>query len=324
MKNRITFYPTPFPDEHILGTLARWHSMLDRRTFLKSIAELTSNAFAINPGCIWRLVYRDLFGIYESQFAAEKFLRHTLWHYYLPFHHEKQDILFVSENVELKKLNPTEQIRIKTARNWRWCHLCAREDMDKYGTTYWHASQQVPSIIHCHKHGGRLIYSCSHCGFNSMDLATLLLPPTENKCPACKAKFDTTEVNNPIVKWMEAITGKLIFSPKANAISEIKKILIEKANLPQSHQRVPSKDSRQMASIQSEFDKFLYGSQIVEHYFQFPSKNLGPRAPYLQVPLMLYSETFFPPLYYLLLMKSLIKDDSELEHILVEKENFYA
>lgn len=324
MKNKISFYPTPFFDEHILGTLARWHAMLSNRSFSKSVAEVTSNTSAINPSSIWRLIYISIFGIYQGQFPVEEFLRHTLWNYYLPFHCGKALSLFDNKNPDTLKLVPAEQIRIKTARNWRWCHHCAQEDIDNVGTTYWHASHQVASMINCQKHGEKLIHACSNCGFNSTDLGMLLFPPADNKCPACKSAFDTSAITDPIVKWIDGLTTKLICAPKGNAVSDIKSALIEHANLPTLHHRVPLKDMRQVAKVQRTFNTFLQSINIMNHYFQFPSKNHGARAPYLQVSAMLYSDTFLPPLYYLMLMKFLIEDDCEIENILLGKEQFYA
>jgi hypothetical protein len=324
MKNRILFYPTPFPEEHILGTLARWHAMLNGRTFLKSVADISSNTAVINPSSIWRLIYRDILRIYQNQFPVEEFLRHTLWHYYLPFHSRDAFSLSDESNSDTLRLLPTEQIRIKTARNWRWCHDCAQEDIAKVGTTYWHTVHQVPSLIHCRKHGKKLIYACSHCGFHSNDFNTLLLPPTDNKCPACKSNFDTSAIKDPIVEWIDGLTSTLICSPKRNAITSMKTVLVEKSKLPYLHDRNPYGDTRQVTRVQRAFNEFLHSINIMDHYFKFPSKNYGPRHPYLQVSLMLYSDTFFPPLYYLLLLKFLIKDDREIEDIIVEREKFHA
>lgn len=324
MKNRISFYPTPFPNEHILGTLARWHATLNRQAFSKSVAEISSNTSAINPSSIWRLVYSDIFRIYEKQFPLEEFLCHTLWYYYLPFHTVDVPSLLGDKNQDTSKLIPVEQIRVKTARNWRWCHHCAQEDIENVGTTYWHASHQAPSMIHCQKHGEKLIHACSKCEFHSTDFKTLLLPPIDNKCPSCKSTFDTSAITDPIVKWIDRLSSILICSPKGSAVNDMKMALIEKANLPSLHDRVPLKDMRQVVKVQRAFNEFLQSINILDHYFQFPAKNYGSRAPYLQVSVMLYSDIFLPPIYYLLLMKFLIEDDCEIENILLGKEKFHA
>lgn len=324
MKNRITFYPTPLPDEHILGTLARWHTMLGAQPFLMSISEITSNTSAINPSSIWRIIYKDLFCIYEKQLTAEEFLRHTLWHYYFPFHNEIVPLLLNNESVGTSKLVPADQIRIKRARNWRWCHVCAHEDIGLYGTTYWHASHQAPSMIHCQKHGNKLIHKCDRCRFTSIDFAKLLLPPAENKCPICKGTFETTPITNPIVRWIDRISTKLIFASKGNAIPDIKIALIEKAELPNLSDRIFGQNARQSNKVQFAFDAFLRRNGIPDIYFQLSLKNNDLRSPHLSVPTVLYSDRFLPPLYYLLLMKFLIEDDSEIEKILLGQEHFYA
>jgi predicted Zn-ribbon and HTH transcriptional regulator len=317
VKNRIAFYPSPLPDEHILGTLARWHEMQIRSTFRKSISEFTSNITGINPSCIWRPVYGDIYRIYEGDFPAENFLNHTLWHYYAPFNHHSYPDVFNNQDL---KVVPMDQIRLKTARNWRWCHQCAREDMEAYGTTYWHLSHQIPSMTYCQKHGEQLIHACNSCGFNSTDLETLHLPPIDDKCPACKTQFHRNQIVNPVMKWLDEISTKLISSTRGKNVSDIKRTLIDKAKLPQPNRRIPSKDLRLVATIQSAFDNFFYGSDIVDHFFKFPKRNLGARYPYLRMSVMLYSETFLPPIYYILLMKFLIQDDCEVEHILLGKD----
>jgi hypothetical protein len=34
----------------------------------------------------------------------------------------------------------------------KWCHLCAKQDIQSYGVTYWHRAHQIPGVIACYKH----------------------------------------------------------------------------------------------------------------------------------------------------------------------------
>lgn len=40
--------------------------------------------------------------------------------------------------------------------SWHSCKRCRQYDLDKYGTTYWHTSHQLPSVFECYKHNGML------------------------------------------------------------------------------------------------------------------------------------------------------------------------
>ncbi|MBR1752184.1 MAG: TniQ family protein [Ruminococcus sp.] len=42
-------------------------------------------------------------------------------------------------------------------RRLRYCPVCAADDREKYGETYWHRVHQIPEISVCAKHRCRLV-----------------------------------------------------------------------------------------------------------------------------------------------------------------------
>jgi hypothetical protein len=45
-------------------------------------------------------------------------------------------------------------------KHLRYCHVCAREDIVKYGEPYWHRLHQLQEMVYCTKHLIRLTNSC--------------------------------------------------------------------------------------------------------------------------------------------------------------------
>ena len=43
--------------------------------------------------------------------------------------------------------------------SWHACQSCIKEDMERYGTSYWHAPHQYPSFFTCYKHSKPLVIS---------------------------------------------------------------------------------------------------------------------------------------------------------------------
>ena len=56
-----------------------------------------------------------------------------------------------------KQLGTTEQLGLASLSNgfphlWRWCECCIDDDINLYGTPYWHRRQQLPGVFVCTKH----------------------------------------------------------------------------------------------------------------------------------------------------------------------------
>lgn len=76
---------------------------------------------------------------------------------------------------------------------WRWCRHCAREDMEKYGITYYRRDHQVVGAYQCVKHGNNLISQCSNCGFSATNLSLQPIPPIDSCCSSCGEEYQAVD-----------------------------------------------------------------------------------------------------------------------------------
>jgi hypothetical protein len=99
-------------------------------------------------------------GITRSSVAAN----HTLYPYwaisYLPsFHAETEHVLNGGHpSAEFDRVGVLKS-RMSWSKHLKLCPLCAAEDAQIYGETYWHRQHQPSEIFYCTKHQIRLVNS---------------------------------------------------------------------------------------------------------------------------------------------------------------------
>lgn len=61
--------------------------------------------------------------------------------------------IFDLDEIDLCKFtHRPERTVLRYDSSWHSCPMCITEDTEKYGTSYWHAPHQCPSIFQCYKH----------------------------------------------------------------------------------------------------------------------------------------------------------------------------
>lgn len=315
MPNKITFFPAPLPDEHIFSTVARWY-VLHKHEALVSLLHLISNKnLTLNPSFAYNTFYKAIFDIFEGNFEPERFVNHTLIPYYRIFTH--LDISKLFNEGSNQQIIPHYQSKILAAKHWRWCCDCALEDIEKHGTTYWHVSHQIPTMIHCNKHSKRLIHGCK-CGLISDSFKTLKLPPIDNNCPYCKNVFEDTAIENQVVVWLDAISCKLKETHSACKISRIKSKLVEKIFLTGLQPKSVAYNTKLWVA-QNAFNQFFISNNIEETFF-IDKPYPHPQSENLKIGRFIHSSEFQLPLFYLLLLKFFVGDDEEIERTLFDEE----
>jgi hypothetical protein len=81
-------------------------------------------------------------------------------------------------------------------RSWHSCPTCRHEDIDSFGTSYWHTQHQIPSMYKCYKHSTML----EKAKYPVVDLKTGVLPHQVKRwCKLIKA--ETPELD----KWQNFV-----------------------------------------------------------------------------------------------------------------------
>ncbi|MDN8558373.1 TnsD family Tn7-like transposition protein [Citrobacter werkmanii] len=143
--------PVALPDESLYSRMVRSLTVtgMERGEFL---ATLTGQARA----CIHPWLTASLIKIAEacgepvqSLFGAQTLL--PLFSFFLPHHRQQiyRDALFsrsACRSCQLMNFREYETLTLK------YCPVCAREDINMYGVTYWHLNHQIPGVEACHLH----------------------------------------------------------------------------------------------------------------------------------------------------------------------------
>jgi hypothetical protein len=137
----------PFPEEHLYSWLVRLYKLsgsADFLSFQKALGFqerfLSSNILFSEASDALALRLRDrnnalfehtsalLWQVSVGSLVGEAFSRLD------SFNHMNEQLLFSFDT------------------SWHSCKRCREEDLEQYGTTYWHVQHQLPSIFECYKH----------------------------------------------------------------------------------------------------------------------------------------------------------------------------
>lgn len=229
MTSTPTYMPHLFPGEHLLGALnrAKYRGAIKDWRQLGAGAALDSST--ITPNYVLRPLYSAVSQQFNSLTTAELMTENTLWPYFRsfmperPLHPPCEDEWITSYNSR-NVLVPNVDIRIKHARQWRWCLHCAQSDRERYGTSYWHVEHQLPGLKHCPEHSDSpLLGSCEECGSQVDTLNPSIRLHRAPQCPQCNERINSAKVlpEHPAIDWIASVSiqlqsGEYMFNwPKA-------------------------------------------------------------------------------------------------------------
>ena len=158
---KLAFFPTPYPDECYYSIFCRYFARSGSLSHQRIIGELFGEkqgltAFVFLPR---RLELVETWIDKESGVTREMLaLQHSSYPYFSVSFTES-----VFENMEkaIQTGKADRKLELQTIRKctrsyWpeylRYCPVCAREDLRKYGETYWHRLPQFPGVEYCPKH----------------------------------------------------------------------------------------------------------------------------------------------------------------------------
>jgi DNA-directed RNA polymerase subunit RPC12/RpoP len=211
--NDIPFLPSLMPDEHIFGGYARlaYLSSVGRRIVCDSETKLTASRLGSAP--IYNKFLVNLLNMYSQQKSTEELLkRHTpLGFYYHSMKYIDRYNILNQNDTKIDLYFPGSQLS-RHSKKWRWCPLCAENDVGNYGTPYWHLSHQLPTTTTCPEHQIHLLYECSKCSFSVPDIKAQAIPPLKG-CPKCSSIFSSAKVSlNEHAQWIQSAGIELLQS----------------------------------------------------------------------------------------------------------------
>lgn len=158
--------PAPYPDETWYSIVARYHrksgnikSIMTRKDLFGESARKAINPLAMD------YTIADYIRLHGPTLgtAEECFSKYTLAPYQMRYYSKerKEEVLerILSENEQEKTSVFTSHMHSRNQTKLRYCPLCLKEDIEKYGESYWHRAHQIWVVDKCFKHGCNLLDS---------------------------------------------------------------------------------------------------------------------------------------------------------------------
>ena len=160
----ISYFPTAYPDELLYSQLARYYNKSGYVAYTYVAEELYVsktvrpdmefvNAFTSDA---LRMIARDMP-------MEDVVLKHTMFPYYgrfMPLERRQRAFqALVSMQGNYHNLLPIPTRKGNSVRCLRYCPLCAEQDRQKYGETFWHRTHQMIGMVVCPVHGCYLMDS---------------------------------------------------------------------------------------------------------------------------------------------------------------------
>lgn len=190
----IPFFPTPYPDELWYGLVTRFHLHSGFEFWSDSLRLLFPNHQHPHVGSLLpnetmrRLVQRLPEGILGLE---ELVLRHSLFSFRLLFLEREKKIKYLQQYLQGEDIQPKLLSLTKKQREHplRYCPICAREDAEGFGETYWHTEHQIWIMPLCPIHGCRLVEASCRTTM-SLSRQLVLIP---DQLPVPDMRADNTE-----------------------------------------------------------------------------------------------------------------------------------
>lgn len=160
----IGFFPELYPDELVYSVLARYYVRTGYGIY-RSVAEelFADKSIFAEIEFIHRLKSEVLDLITKDFSMEELIMSHTMFPYYGRFiPKERRDKAFqalFNMDGNYQQLLPISKNRQGIKRYLRYCPICAKEDREVYGETYWHRIHQMEGVNVCPVHGCQLYES---------------------------------------------------------------------------------------------------------------------------------------------------------------------
>ena len=148
----ITYFPTAYPDELLYSQLARYYVRSGYLAYVYAAEELFTSKI-VRPDMEFVNTYTpDALQLITREISMENVVwKHTMFPYYgrfLPLERRQRAFQsLVSMQGNYHNLLPIPKRKNSSDRCLRYCPICAEQDRQKYGETYWHRTHQMIDIV---------------------------------------------------------------------------------------------------------------------------------------------------------------------------------
>lgn len=160
----IRYFPTAYPDELLYSQLSRYYAKSGYLAYTYAAEDLfQQRTVRPNMEFITALTPDAVEMVTKNTSMEDVIQKHTMFPYYGHFlpreRRQKAFQALVSMQRDYHNLLPLPKRKTDADRYLRYCPLCAEQDRNDYGETYWHRTHQMIGLNVCPTHGCYLIDS---------------------------------------------------------------------------------------------------------------------------------------------------------------------
>lgn len=225
----ISYFPAAYPDELLYSQLARYYAKSGYMAYTYAAEELFMSKI-VRPDMEFVNAFTSdaLRVITKDMTMEDAVLRHTMFPYYgrfLPLERRQRAFqALVSMQGNYHNLLPIPTKKGNSDRYLRYCPMCAEQDRQTYGETFWHRTHQMIGLNACPVHG------C--CLMNSNIIISGKAPPmlrsAEEAVPMSEVVTTASEIERLLAAYMgevfqadvdmqsDVATGQFLHSCMAN------------------------------------------------------------------------------------------------------------
>lgn len=259
----IVQFPQFYPDELVYSLLARYYTQTGYMRYVFAAEDLFLSK-TVRPDVDFLNQYTpEALEMLTRELTMEQIVeKHTMFPYYGQFLNRDRKERAFQALVQMKgnyhNLLPMPKQKNGEGRYLRYCPVCAKEDREKYGETYWHRIHQMPGICVCPEHGCHLSESTVKIsGKASPDLmaAELIVPEKDGISVACK---------NPLERQL-AIYMQEVLQSKIDLESEVTAGEFLHSRLEETPYRSVRGEQRNIGLFHADFKEFT--KELQDNHF---------------------------------------------------------
>jgi hypothetical protein len=265
----LPFHCPIFPDEHVLGWINRIHLLFGYPKIANTFKVLGIQNEALRHSQYNR-AFSDVISFYRQEVGDDTscFDMHTLfplWSLGTNPTYYSQWRINNAANIQTGSIGG----RLLCNKKWKYCYLCADEDIKKYGVGLWHTKHQILSLTHCVKHKVSLVEHDAH----SNDLRHCFLPiktkVEDKQIEACAEMLEWSMFVNAVYKVLrtDPLAGAKIIEKVRKAISMPVNLELRGDNLDKFDDLQKNFDSEMPTSI----TKYLFPNYSKHKVYLFRS-----------------------------------------------------
>lgn len=160
----IAYFPEIYPDELVYSLLSRFYQQSGYISYVYAAEDIYVYKQVRPDHYFINVLSPEMKKMITKQLSMEQLIeKHTMYPYYARFmkpnRKKKAFESLVNLNGNYSNLLVVPQRKNKEPRYLRYCPICAKQDREQYGETYWHRSHQMIGIEICPIHKCYLVNS---------------------------------------------------------------------------------------------------------------------------------------------------------------------